>query len=138
MTPALVDSLLAGKIYVNFHTATNPSGEIRGQLEFPTSGVTSVTRSDVELPGALVLQQNYPNPFNPRTAITFQVAEAGPVELTVFNLLGQHVARLVNEAKPAGTYTVTFDGNSHASGVYMYELRDGRGQMQVKRMVLVK
>ena len=64
MTPALVDSLLAGKIYANFHTATNPSGEIRGPAGVSTIAATSVGRENIELPGALVLHQNYPNPFN--------------------------------------------------------------------------
>jgi hypothetical protein len=138
MTPALVDSLLAGKIYTNFHTAANPSGEIRGQLEFPTVATTSVGQDLAGIPTSSVLLQNYPNPFNPRTTITFQVATSGSVQLTVYNLLGQQVARLVNEVKSPGTYTVGFDGLSLASGSYLYELRDGQGRMQVKRMLLLK
>lgn len=138
MTPALVDSLLAGKIYTNFHTAANPSGEIRGQLEFPTVVATSVGQDLAGIPTSSVLLQNYPNPFNPRTTITFQVATSGSVQLTVYNLLGQQVARLVNEVKSPGTYTVAFDGISLASGSYLYELRDGQGRMQVKRMLLLK
>lgn len=138
LSPALVDSLLAGKVYVNFHTAAHPSGEIRAQLEFPTAAVTGVGQEVVDIPASLILRQNYPNPFNPRTTITFQVATTGPMELTVYTVLGQQVARLMNEVKAPGIYEVPFDASRLASGTYLYELRDGQGQMQVKRMLLLK
>ncbi len=138
LTPALVDSLLAGKVYANYHTATNPAGEIRGQLAFPTDAATGVAQVAANTPASFALFQNYPNPFNPSTTIRFQLAEAGPVELTVFNLLGQQVARLVDEVKAPGTYAVNFNGIALASGTYFYQLQDGLGQMQVRRMLLMK
>ena len=60
MTDALVDSLLAGKIYVNFHTATNPGGEIRGQLDFAAQTPTAVAQLSAEVPVAFMLGQNFP------------------------------------------------------------------------------
>ena len=78
------------------------------------------------------------NPFNPSTTITFQIAKAGRVALTVYTMLGQRVAELVNEAKAPGTYAVTFDASRLASGSYLYQLRDERGQVQAKRMLLLK
>jgi hypothetical protein len=138
LTDALVDSLLAGKIYTNFHTATNPGGEIRGQLDLVPSTPTSVEQVSTEVPAVFVLGQNYPNPFNPSTTITFQIAKAGRVALTIFTMLGQRVAELVNEAKAPGTYAVTFDASRLASGSYLYQLRDERGQVQAKQMLLLK
>jgi hypothetical protein len=138
LTPALADSILAGKIYANYHTAANPGGEIRGQLAFPTDAATGVDQDAANAPASFALFQNYPNPFNPSTTISFQLAEAGPVELTVYNLLGEQVAQLVNEVKAPGMHSVSFGGIALASGTYFYQLRDGRGQMQVRRMLLVK
>jgi len=138
MTDALVDSLLAGKIYVNFHSATNPGGEIRGQLDVTTSAATAVEQVSAEVPAAFALSQNFPNPFNPSTTITFHIASAGRVTLTIFTMLGQRVTELVNEAKEPGTYAVTFDASRLASGSYLYQLRNERGQVQAKQMLLLK
>jgi hypothetical protein len=138
MTDALVDSLLAGKIYVNFHSATNPGGEIRGQLDITTSTATSVEQVSAEVPAAFALSQNFPNPFNPSTTITFHIASAGRVTLTIFTMLGQRVSELVNEAKEPGTYAVTFDASRLASGSYLYQLRNERGQVQARQMLLLK
>ena len=138
LTDALVDSLLAGKIYTNFHTATNPGGEIRGQLDFVPLTPTSVEQVSAEVPAAFALSQNFPNPFNPSTTITFHIAGAGRVTLTIFTMLGQRVSELVNEAKEPGTYAVTFDASRLASGSYLYQLRNERGQVQAKQMLLLK
>jgi hypothetical protein len=90
-----------------------------------------------ERPFAYDLSQNYPNPFNPVTEIRYQLSEAVPVSIKVFDLLGQEVATLVNEVKPAGSYIVTWDANNAASGVYFYRLTAG-GFTSVRKMVVLK
>jgi hypothetical protein len=138
LTRALVDSLLAGRIYANFHTAAHPGGEIRGQVRFGSDAVTSVVPVAEALPSAFSLDQNYPNPFNPSTSIRFQVPEPGRVSLKVYSLLGQEVATLVDEVRPAGTYLATFDARALASGVYFYRLDAGHGSSLTKRMLILK
>ena len=69
-----------------------------------------------------ILHQNYPNPFNPETTITYSIAKAGNVRLTVYNVLGQKVADLVDEYKAANTYKVFFDASNLVSGIYFYRL----------------
>jgi hypothetical protein len=94
------------------------------------------------LPQAFGLGQNYPNPFNPTTNIAFSLSEEAKIDLMVFNLLGQRVRTLVNEVRPAGHYTVTFDGRDNGgvtlpSGIYFYRLSNGR-EVVTKRMMFIK
>ena len=93
------------------------------------------------LPQRFALGQNYPNPFNPATIIPYQLPTTVPVRLEVFNLLGQRVATLVDEERPAGFHTAQWDatnaaGQAVAAGVYLYRLTAG-GQHYTRRMVLV-
>jgi hypothetical protein len=90
-----------------------------------------------EVPKVFALYNNYPNPFNPSTEISFSIPTASQVRLSVYNLLGQEVATLVNEFKNAGTYTVPFSANGLASGVYFYSIKAGN-HSDVKKMVLMK
>ncbi len=84
------------------------------------------------------LEQNYPNPFNPTTNISFSLADASPVKLTIYNLLGQEVARLISgKVMNAGTHTVAFNAASLSSGVYLYRLEAG-SFVSNKRMTLIK
>lgn len=83
------------------------------------------------------LYQNFPNPFNPVTNIQYAIGSPGLVILKVYDVLGKEVATLVNEEKPAGSYTVEFNGSNLASGVYFYKLGTGEF-VQVKKMLLLK
>jgi hypothetical protein len=83
------------------------------------------------------LHQNYPNPFNPETSITFDVAEASQVMLTVYNPLGQTVATLVNGTVEAGRHSVSFDAANLPSGLYFYRMDAGQFSA-IKKMVLMK
>ena len=103
----------------------------------PDHIVTAVTDGPSALPGRFQLRQNYPNPFNPTTAISFETPLRQPVELDVFNVLGQKVTSLVNQELPAGRHTVVFDGSGLASGVYLYRLKAGSNK-ETRKMVLLK
>ena len=82
------------------------------------------------------LSNNFPNPFNPSTKINYQIQELSFVTLKVFDVLGNKIATLVNEEKPAGSYKVVFDRNGLPSGVYFYQLQAG-DFIQTKKMVLL-
>jgi hypothetical protein len=90
-----------------------------------------------QFPSKYVLDQNYPNPFNPTTRISFFVPEAGYVSLTVYNVLGQKVATLVDGVMQSGKQAVEFSGNNLADGVYMYVLKAGDFS-DVKKMMFLK
>ena len=88
------------------------------------------------------LLQNFPNPFNPNTAILYQLPVGAEVQLTIYNMAGQVVRRLVNEVQQAGRYRVVWDGRDATgrqvgSGVYLYRLRAGSFE-KMRRMVVVK
>jgi hypothetical protein len=88
-------------------------------------------------PVEFALEQNYPNPFNPATTINYSIPEAGNVEMKVYDILGNEVANLVNEAKAPGNYSAMFDASSLASGIYIYTLR-ANNFVQTKKMILIK
>lgn len=71
------------------------------------------------------LYQNYPNPFNPSTTISYTIPEDGFVKLSVYNLLGQEVATIINNFQKADRYEVVFDANELSSGVYLYKIEAG-------------
>jgi len=140
LTDALLRALVKGQFYLNVHTAANPAGEIRGQVGDVGSLVATrvVERISTEVPASFVLDQNYPNPFNPSTTITFALRLNDHVTLKIFNVLGQQVGILLDEVRPAGSYKVTFDASSFASGVYFYRLTTSGGISAAKKMVLMK
>jgi hypothetical protein len=105
-------------------------------LSFIDEFVASVKQSTI-LPDQYRLSPNYPNPFNPSTTINYSLAKAGDVKLTVYNALGSKVATIVNEYKPAGNYSVKFNGNNLASGIYLYRLESGNYNA-VKKLILMK
>ena len=83
------------------------------------------------------LEQNYPNPFNPSTTIKYTIVKPELVKIAIYNALGQKVEVLVNEVKETGSYTVSFNASSIASGVYFYRIETSQ-YSQVKKMILVK
>jgi hypothetical protein len=98
---------------------------------------TSVSNESEETPTLFALEQNYPNPFNPSTTISYSVQEAGAVNISVYNLMGQKVATLVDEMKAAGQYNVRWNAAGAASGMYYYRLEAG-GQSITRKMTLIK
>jgi hypothetical protein len=102
--------------------------------------VHHVTAAGPAEPGIIqdyTLQQNYPNPFNPFTTIGYSVPVRSPVEVNLYNILGQRVAVLATGVHEPGRYSVRWDGSQAASGIYFYELRSGPYR-SVKKMVLMK
>ena len=105
---------------------------------FVIGDLTPVSNEDeIDLVNSFSLSQNYPNPFNPTTNINFNLPVSANVSLKVYNLLGQEVQSLLNEARSAGSYTVKFDARNLASGVYFYRLEAGSFVTQ-RKMTLIK
>ncbi len=102
-----------------------------------TSAVTSVDENESGFVNNFSLEQNYPNPFNPSTNIQYAISNRQFVQLKVYDVLGNEVATLVNEFKPAGSYEENFNAAKLSSGVYFYKLIAG-SFIETKKMILIK
>jgi hypothetical protein len=91
----------------------------------------------VEIPTSYSLSQNFPNPFNPTTTIQFSIPQAGLVNLTVYNILGEQIKTLIDEYRGIGSHTVQFDANSLSSGIYLYRMK-ARSFVETKKMIFIK
>ncbi len=83
------------------------------------------------------LMQNYPNPFNPATTMSYRLPKTGHVSLKIYDVRGRLVAALVDAVQPAGEYSVTWNADGFASGVYFYEIKTGDFS-QTKQMLLLQ
>jgi photosystem II stability/assembly factor-like uncharacterized protein len=105
-------------------------------FKFATSFINGIVENK-ELPSKFNLVQNYPNPFNPTTTINYSIPKSGNVKLTIYNAIGCKVATIVNEYKPAGNYSIQFNSNNLASGIYLYRLESGN-YSATKKFILLK
>ena len=100
---------------------------------------TDLDRQSIEdgVPEAFALNQNYPNPFNPTTMISYAMSEAGAVRLSVYNMLGEEVATLIDGHQEAGVHQVRFDASHLSAGMYIYTMKVG-AVVQTRKLTLLK
>ena len=90
------------------------------------------------IPSKVVLEQNYPNPFNPNTVIRFGLPRASDVDIRVFNIIGQEVAKIVSGQRfSSGFHEVNFDASRLSSGIYIYQIR-AEGFSRSRGMTIIK
>jgi hypothetical protein len=94
-------------------------------------------KKEPEIPKKFALYQNYPNPFNPSTTVSYDLPVRSRVKLSIYNILGQEVATLVDKEQEPGRYNVKFDASGLPSGIYFYRLEAGRF-IEQKKMILIK
>ena len=143
----LVESMSLSPEEVEFleetFTRLNLTPEIDTALRIALYGIADPA-SAPGLPRTFALEQNFPNPFNPATTITYTVPVGNKerVTLKVYSLRGQLIRTLVDIPKPAGSYTIFWDGADETgrpvpSGVYLYRMQAG-DFLQLRKMVLLK
>ncbi len=125
-TLRFVFTFIDGNVY-SFSNSIPISGE----------GHPSNLEGEDVLPSEFILEQNYPNPFNPSTKISWQSPESSWQTITVYDVLGNEIATLVNGYRIAGNYEIQFDASRLASGIYIYKLQAG-SFTNTKKMVLLK
>ncbi len=109
------------------------------------SEITAIEQDQLEsFPGFFNLEQNFPNPFNPNTKISWQSPIASWQTLKIYDVIGNEVATLVDEYKPAGNYEVSLNASELSSGVYFYKLQvypaisRAGNFIETKKMILLK
>ena len=132
-TGSFTAGALAGEAYV---VAFAVYGLEFANTETSVRGSGKVTISQ-PLPTEFALHQNYPNPFNPETQISFDIPRESMVRLDIYNMAGQGIARLVEEALVAGQHTVRWTPTGLPSGVYIYRLQ-AEGYVEIRKMLLVR
>ena len=125
-----------------FDSRSNPTPGNRPVLKVGYTVVTSAEDVPGQLPQDFALSQNYPNPFNPSTSIDYTLPVSSDVLIEVFNVLGQPITTLLQGIRPAGSYTVTWQGgdafgNAVSSGIYFYRIAAGDYTM-TRKMLLLK
>jgi len=100
------------------------------------NGQAVSNRENLLIPADFVLDQNYPNPFNPTTSIRFGLPSQAHVTLKVYNVLGQTVATLINDMKPAGYHVVHWNSGQAASGLYFARMEAGNRVLMTKMLLL--
>ena len=98
---------------------------------------------DDNLPGQFKLLGNFPNPFNPSTAISFITPGAMDINVNIYNILGQRIARINGGMLKSGTHNIIWNGKdsmgrSLSSGIYFYEVEAGNKFHKIKKMTLLK
>jgi Secretion system C-terminal sorting domain len=134
-------------IFANGNSVNNNGQSIGDLWNFAPNKIIQVGLmtgiDDAGQVNAFKLEQNYPNPFNPSTRIRYSIPKNEFVILKIYDLLGNEIATLVNEEKPAGNYEITFNINSLrnktniSSGVYFYSLKAG-DYLATKKLALIK
>lgn len=122
-----------------YHVAFGMKGTIT------VTSSTGVGTEHAQLPGEFALAQNFPNPFNPSTNLQYSLPVASNVRLSIYNILSQQVAELVNQRQEAGMHTVEWNPNGgYTSGIYFYRFDatsvtdPGKHFSQVRKLVLLK
>jgi predicted GH43/DUF377 family glycosyl hydrolase len=127
--PAVV--FFDNKYFMYYDYGANPNG-----IGLATANIVSV-EDEESIPNAFALQQNYPNPFNPSTKISWQSPVGSWQTLKVYDVLGNEVATLVNEYRPAGKYKTELNAANLPSGIYFYQIQAG-SYVNTKKMILLK
>ncbi|MCB5230340.1 MAG: GLUG motif-containing protein [Candidatus Cloacimonas sp.] len=96
----------------------------------------SADKSNVAKPLPMSLR-NYPNPFNPETTISFNLPKEGKVELSIYNIKGQLVKKVINRPMDAGQHVISWNGSDVSSGLYFYKLATPESSL-INKMMLLK
>ncbi|GAB4376495.1 MAG: hypothetical protein Kow0042_22850 [Calditrichia bacterium] len=124
-----------GTIYITGFSEIEPARMVCTTVKYNQS-LISLEDYEHSTPNKIYLSQNYPNPFNHGTRKQYTLPLRAFVTIKIYNLLGEEVATLVNEEKPAGNHWVSFDGSSLPSGVYLYRITAAKYTKTKKFLVM--
>ncbi|MDR3628624.1 MAG: DUF4434 domain-containing protein [Ignavibacteriaceae bacterium] len=124
--------------YIKFSTTASGYWTFCDEFQVISDNITGTVKASTEGPYKFALYEAYPNPFNPSTNIKFSIAQSGNVSLKIYNIMGQLVKTIVdNVYTNKGSYEYNVKMEDFASGIYFYNLMQGRQQI-TKKMILLK
>lgn len=127
-----------GKLAVNSNLSSKPKLQSKVNPSSTRFIIRISPGEDAEdLPKEYALSQNYPNPFNPSTKINFSLPLRSHVTLAIYDILGRHIATLVDTEMNAGIHTLQWNAQQNASGVYILRMVTEQGVF-TKKMMLIK
>ena len=118
------------------------AGDFGAIIKTTNGGLSFLQANNEIIPKKFSLYQNYPNPFNPSTKIKFDIPpniQGGlpNVKITIFDVQGREIIKLLDEELSAGVYEISFDGSSLSSGVFFYRI-ETKGYSETRKMILLK
>ena len=119
------------------HTNGTSRPVVQWLAQYVKANPTDVKEITSQIPVSYELKQNFPNPFNPTTNIQYNIPKTSQVSLRIYDVLGRLVQTLVNTEQKPGSYSVTFNAQNFASGVYFYQINAGSFS-QTKKLMLLK
>lgn len=122
---------------IEFYLSISSSGVQYWEDSLSIPILVGIDRQESPGPSQYTLNQNYPNPFNPMTRISYSLPKREKVSLTIINIRGEEIARIIDELQTAGDYHVIWDASYVASGIYFYKLQAG-GFVRTRKMLLLK
>lgn len=122
--------------YLRMTAEPNANGGYDGTYTIGITAPTVILDPQYEADG-YYLEQNYPNPFNPFTNIKYKIPASSNVRLTIYDIHGKELLKLIDKRQTAGEYTVIFDGTNFGSGYYFYKLEAG-DYSRSREMLLLK
>jgi outer membrane protein assembly factor BamB len=125
-----------GTLYLGVHATSLESGLQKTLIAIRDTATVSI-RDLIPASNSYNLSQNYPNPFNPSTTIKYSLAQAGRITLSIYDLLGREVIKLIDEEKPPGEYETIWNTASYPSGVYFLKMQAGQFS-ETRKLILVK
>ena len=102
------------------------------------AGGSVVSPTPQKQPQMFTLYRPYPNPFNTSTVISFELRDASPVKLSVYDVMGREVQLAVSSWQLAGKHEIMWDASGQSSGVYFVRLTVAGGQSMVNKVMLIK
>ncbi len=120
----------------SYNSGANLASKLHVEYYVPLAKETAKKYQN-NIPENYSLMQNYPNPFNPSTIISLAIPLSGNTNLSIYNILGEKVATLVNKELSVGSYEYQFDASNLSSGIYFYRLQSKKFT-SIKKMMLVK
>jgi hypothetical protein len=129
--------------FQTMYNAADKTPELAASLTVQTTITSLVQIAETAVVEDYRLHQNYPNPFNPATTIAYSLSVESMVQLTVYNMLGQEVCRVLSEVQSPGSHQIVWNGTNNdgmpvQSGIYFYRLTAGHNFTQTRKMLLLK